>query len=325
MLKFFLYFCRENMKSKCVIIIWFVCHNMFAQNITVDGYINIYKELAVSEMQRSGIPASIKLAQGILESANGNSRLAVSANNHFGIKCHGWTGEEIYHDDDEKNECFRKYREAKESYYDHTNFLMRNSRYAFLFEYKSDDYKSWARGLSRAGYATDPNYAQKLINLIERYSLQQYDKGVIVDRTRPAPSATDPQQRADAWEDFASFHINRYQVKSNNRTEYIVTLEGDSYTSLSNEFDMMPWQLPRYNDAKSTDQLQEGQVVYLQPKRRKAERGKVTHTVKADETMRSISQQYAVKLPRLYVLNRMEDGTQPNVGDVLNLRKKKKK
>ena len=313
------------MRVNYVIIIWLACHNIFAQSITVDGYIIAYKDLAISEMQRSGIPASIKLAQGILESANGNSRLAVSANNHFGIKCHGWTGEEIYHDDDRRNECFRKYKEARESYYDHTNFLMSHSRYAFLFEYKSDDYKSWARGLSKAGYATDPNYPQKLINLIERYSMQQYDKGITVDRTRPAPSVTEPRQRADAWDDFASFHINRYQVKTNNRTEYVTAQEGDSYTSLSNEFDLMPWQLPRYNDAKSTDLLSEGQVVYLQPKRRKAERGQVTHTVKANETMHSISQEYAVKLQRLYVLNRMEDGTQPKAGEVLNLRKKKKK
>ena len=306
-----------------VIIIWSICHNVFAQSITVDGYIIEYRELAISEMQRSGIPASIKLAQGILESANGNSRLAVSANNHFGIKCHGWTGEEIYHDDDKKNECFRKYREARESFYDHTNFLMSHSRYAFLFEYKPDDYKSWARGLSKAGYATDPTYPQKLINLIERYSLQQYDKGVVVDReTSPAGQ---PRQETDAWEDFTSFHINRYQVRSNNRTEYIITQEGDSYISLSNEFDMMPWQLPRYNDAKSTDPLHAGQIIYLQPKRRKAEKGKTTHTVQENETMYSISQQYAIKLHRLHILNLIEEDMQPQVGEVLNLRKRKKK
>ena len=309
-------------------LICFVKPDLSAQKISVDGYINTWKDLAISEMRRSGIPASITLAQGILESANGNSRLAVVANNHFGIKCHEWEGEEIFHDDDKKGECFRRYKNAQESYIDHTDFLMSRSRYAFLFEYKSTDYKSWANGLRKAGYATDPNYPQKLINLIERYGLYQYDTSVKIAQnttTQSAGSKKSPTKITDAWNDFVSFNIERHPVRENNRTNYITAKEGDTYTSLSNELDMMPWQMPKYNDAKLTDELHEGQVVYLQPKRRKAERGMETHTVREGETMYFISQKYAVKLSRLFVLNRMEDEKQPKVGDVLNLRKKKKK
>lgn len=310
----------------------FVIPDLFAQRISVDGYINTWKDLAISEMRRSGIPASITLAQGMLESANGNSRLAVVANNHFGIKCHGWEGEEIFHDDDKKGECFRQYGDARESFLDHTDFLMTRSRYAFLFGYKSTDYKNWANGLRKAGYATDPKYAQKLIDLIERHALYRYDTDVkVTKRTvlRRPPVMVDsgniPIIEADAWDDFVSFNIERYQVRENNRTNFVLAKEGDTYTSLSNELDMMPWQMPKYNDANLTDELHEGQVVYVQPKRRKAGQGMETHKVLEGETMHFISQKYAVKLSRLYVLNRIDEGTQLKAGDVLNLRKKKKK
>ena len=318
------------MKNQLSIVIacLLVCFDIFAQKNTAEEYIKSWKDFAISEMKRSGIPASIKLAQGMLESANGNSRLAVVANNHFGIKCHGWEGEEIYHDDDKKDECFRKYKNAKDSYIDHTNFLMTRSRYAFLFDYKSTDYKSWAKGLSKAGYATDPKYPQKLIDQIERYKLYQYDTGVkAAKRKAPknAPTTTGSDNPTGTWDDFASFHVDRHPVRQNNRTDYIITKEGDTYPSLSNELDMMPWQLLKYNEAKATDELREGQIIYLQPKRRKAERGKETHTVREGETMYFVSQKYAVKLSRLYTLNRMEEGMQPEVGDMLNLRKKKRK
>jgi len=305
-------------------LILFAISDLCAQKITAEKYINTWKDLAIAEMKRSGIPASITLAQGLLESDNGNSRLAVIANNHFGIKCHGWEGELIYHDDDHKGECFRQYQNARESYLDHTDFLMSRSRYAFLFEYKSTDYKNWAKGLQKAGYATDPKYPQKLINLIEKYGLHHYDAGVKAERITPSPKNTAPKP-ASGWDDFASFNIERHPVKTNNRTDYIIAKDGDTYTSLSKELDMMPWQLPKYNEARSTDELREGQIIYLQPKRRKAERGYETHTVREGETMYFISQKYAVKVSRLYALNRMEEGTRPKAGDVLNLRKKKKK
>jgi LysM repeat protein len=324
-----------DMKIYYVITIWLICFlkpGLFAQKISVDEYINTWKDLAISEMRRSGIPASITLAQGILESSNGNSRLATVANNHFGIKCHGWEGEEIFHDDDRKDECFRHYKNAEESFVDHTDFLMSRSRYAFLLDYKSNDYKSWANGLRKAGYATDPKYAQLLTGLIERYALHNYDTEAKPAKRalhlRPPVSANSenvPIIAADAWDDFESFNIEKYPVRRNNRTDYIVAKEGDTYTSLSNESDMIPWQLARFNDAKTTDQLHEGQAVYLQPKRRIAERGKDTHTVREGETLHFISQKYAVKMTRLYTLNRMDEATHLKAGDVLNLRKKKKK
>ena len=139
-------------------------------------YVHKYKAIAQYEMQKSGIPASITLAQGILESGAGNGDLTKRANNHFGIKCHNWTGEKVYHDDDKKGECFRKYNHPSESFKDHSNFLTSRGRYASLFQLDSKDYKGWAKGLRKAGYATDPRYPSKLISLIERYNLNNYDK-----------------------------------------------------------------------------------------------------------------------------------------------------
>lgn len=141
----------------------------------VDIYILKYNAIAMGEMRASKIPASITLAQGILESGSGKGRLSVEANNHFGIKCHGWTGKKIYHDDDASQECFRKYDCAQSSFEDHSEFLTGRSRYAKLFKLKPDDYKGWAKGLRAAGYATDRKYPEKLISLIERYNLDKYD------------------------------------------------------------------------------------------------------------------------------------------------------
>ena len=307
------------MKIRCVailcLLIQLACPYSFAQRISVEDYIYMYKDIAISEMQRSGIPASIKLAQGILESANGNSRLAVQANNHFGIKCHGWSGEEVYHDDDAIGECFRKYANARESFIDHTDFLVTRSRYAFLFELESTDYRGWARGLSRAGYATDPDYPQKLINLIERHNLQRFDEGVRVSDARRRPS---PDYIVDAVN-----IIHNYQIRINNRTEFVVARRGDTYRSISDALDMMPWELLRYNEASANDQLREGQIVYIQPKLRKAERGMDTHLVEHGDNMHAISQKYAIKLSRLYKLNRMEEGSQPGAGEILHLRNRK--
>jgi len=146
---------------------------------SVDVYIDTYADIAKAQMRSAKIPASITLAQGILESGSGNGRLAVKANNHFGIKCHGWTGAKIYHDDDKSQECFRKYKNPETSYKDHSEFLTGRKRYAKLFQLKPNDYKGWARGLKKAGYATDPKYPQKLISLIERYQLYAYDEDVL--------------------------------------------------------------------------------------------------------------------------------------------------
>jgi LysM repeat protein len=307
----------------------FAITDSFSQRITIFEYIDTYSGVAVSEMHRSGIPASIKLAQGILESGFGNSLLATEGRNHFGIKCHNtWTGARIYHDDDQKGECFRKYNNASESWIDHTEFLVGGNRYAFLFEYELTDYKSWARGLSRAGYATDPNYPQRLIDLIERYNLHLYDTNdnvpisLIISENRANANTNNASQRDS---DFGWFYIEQYPIYKNNKTDFILAMEGDTHASLANEMDIMLWQLLRFNDVKSSAQLYDGQRIYIQAKRRKATKNNPTHTVREGDTMYSISQDYAIKLKRLYFLNNMEEGSQSEVGNVLNLRKKAKK
>ncbi|MDR0714012.1 MAG: glucosaminidase domain-containing protein [Bacteroidales bacterium] len=296
--------------------------------MTTEVYIETYKTWAIAEMKRSGIPASITLAQGILESGNGNSRLAVEFKNHFGIKCHDtWKGDKAYHDDDQKGECFRHYKSAEESFRDHTDFLMSRSRYAFLFDYKPTDYTSWAKGLKKAGYATDSRYSQRLIELIEQYNLHRYDDAELSakvgkNRQTDARSKTVDGKPGISVDNF-SVHIEKYVVKEINRTEYIRAKAGDTYASLASMRDMMLWQLPKYNDAPASKELAEGEIVYLQPKRRRAARGRDTHRLREGETMHEVSQIYAVRLNRLYVLNHLEKGAEPKAGTLLNLRKKK--
>lgn len=204
----------------------------------VELYIYNYAQIAQEEMQLYGIPASITIAQGILESGSGSGNLTMKSNNHFGIKCNGWQGEKVYHDDDEAQECFRKYNDPKNSFRDHSLFLFERSRYNFLFDYKSDDYKSWARGLRRAGYATDPRYPQKLISLIERYQLYEYDKEVLGKSANvPLPR---PQKRT-----------------GNNKYSYQVK-KGDTLYSISERFGLTVDELKLLNKLKH-DQIQIGQ------------------------------------------------------------------
>src|SRR6056297_1707454 len=194
---------------------------------TKDGnsYIEAYKDLAVREMKRSGVPASITLAQGMLESDYGRSTLAVNANNHFGIKCHNdWTGKRIYHDDDRRNECFRSYRYVYESFKDHSDFLTGVSRYDFLFDYEITEYKKWARGLKKAGYATSPTYASKLINLIERYQLDQLDRQKFSSQTEN----TADQSRLGNVDNY-QISVQRHSIRSNNRIDYIKVKDGDTF------------------------------------------------------------------------------------------------
>jgi len=282
-------------------------------------YISQYKDLAVQEMNRTGIPASITLAQGILESNYGNSTLARKGNNHFGIKCHSdWRGDRIYHDDDRRQECFRKYNSVYDSYKDHSHFLTSSKRYTFLFEYDKTDYKRWARGLKKAGYATSPTYASRLIELIERYQLYRFDRQsttvASAENSGPAPLGN-----------VDNFRISpgRHVVKTRNRVDYIVAREGDTFKELNKELDLLPWELKKYNELADTTQLRKGQILYLQPKRNKAERGFDVHLVKEGDTMHSISQLYGVKLEKLYERNRMEEGEQAEPGEKIWLRKDK--
>lgn len=280
--------------------------------ISTSEYIDKYKDIAIVEMKRSGIPASITLAQGIIESASGNSTLAREANNHFGIKCHKWKGPTFHKDDDTHNECFRKYKNPEESYRDHSDFLIQGKRYAFLFEYKSDDYKNWAYGLKKAGYATNPRYPQDLIRAIEENNLQQYDKG---DYKKT--------EKLNIKDENFIVDVKRRSIQEKNRIKYIVATKDDNIESLTKELGLASWQLRKYNEFPVDYQPMEGEILYIQPKRNSAERGNDFHVVKEGENMHSISQLYGIKLKKLYRKNRMEAGSEPSVGQELWLRSRK--
>lgn len=303
-------------------------------NRDVGMYTSLYAGEAMSEMLRTGIPASITLAQGIIESDYGRSRLATRANNHFGIKCHSdWKGGRIYHDDDRRNECFRKYRNPSESFRDHSDFLVNGSRYGFLFDYKPDDYKSWARGLKKAGYATNPKYASMLIRTIEENDLHEYDRVVMGSYRKPgkvrAGETEDPlyetisnsESRTPGYS--VSVRSSKSRIMERNRIQYIIVEEGDTYESLAEDFDLLSWEIFRYNDLPDDAKLVAGQLVYLQPKRNKAEAGKEYHIMKEGETMYTISQLYGIKLKILYEMNHLVTGRNPDVGTELWLRKAK--
>lgn len=274
-----------------------------------EAYIEKYAPLAIDEMERSGVPASIKLAQAVLESADGTSSLARKSNNHFGIKCHDWTGKTVNHDDDRNNECFRSYSTIEDSYRDHSDFLSTRTRYAFLFEIDPMDYKAWARGLKQAGYATSPEYANALIKIIEEYGLHKYD---LIAFNYDG----DYKARRSQIEDY-----DKRKVYENNRVKYILTRKGDTFESLTEELGKMDWELPKFNEMAFSDSLGEGRVIYIQPKRNKAAVKNKTHVVKKGETMYSISQLYAVKMERLYYFNMIMEGMEPLPGTTLQLRK----
>ena len=272
--------------------------------MTTAGYISKYNKLAITEMKRSGVPASITLAQGILESGSGNSYLATEGKNHFGIKCHDtWKGKRVYADDDAPGECFRKYRSVYESYVDHSDFLLQNSRYAFLFDLPPTDYKAWARGLKAAGYATDPKYPQKLIDLIERYDLNRLDLPGGVDCDNIA--ITQPHV----------FYLNRIKTVIFN-CDIDVKDVAKAYGKSANK-------LAKYNDLKSMT-IAANTNVFLQPKRCKGPFGTRKHQVKPGETMAQISQTYGVKLSKLYKRNKLRKGQEPATAEIIYLRGKRK-
>jgi LysM repeat protein len=293
-----------------------------------EEYIKTFSELAMKEMARVGIPASITLAQGCLESNNGNSTLATRGNNHFGIKCHEWTGKKIYYDDDNKSECFRSYNSPYESYMDHSQFLSTRSRYAGLFELKPHDYRGWAKGLKDAGYATAPNYAALLIQIIEQNELFRYDLMVLEGRME---SETDSESRGENGSESSGetgssgrkYNTSR-EVRVNNQIEYIVAEPGDTPESIRDEMDLYQNEIYRYNNLYKGENLEPGQIIYLQPKRRKAARGNEIHMVKTGETMYEISQIYGVQLEQLYRMNLMSEGAQPLEGTEIYLRRKKR-
>lgn len=270
-------------------------------------YVNQYKNVAIEQMKRWRIPASITLAQGLLESGAGRSDLARVANNHFGIKCHGWQGMSYYKDDDARNECFRAYKSAYDSYEDHSRFLASGSRYAGLFKLNIKDYKGWAKGLKAAGYATNPRYANQLIDLIQLYKLYEYDSAKDYDKFVFEINKTGEQM---------------YAIQSFNKNYYVVARRGDTYRSIGKELDISYRKLAKYNERSKNDVLEEGEVVWLKKKRSNAPKdykGRL-HYIKAGESMYSISQKYGIRLAALYKMNKLSPSYQIRVGDTIRLR-----
>lgn len=281
-------------------------------NSAYKAYVDQYKDLAIEQMLRYNIPASITLAQGLLESAAGRSDLTRAGNNHFGIKCHGWTGRRVYHDDDARGECFRAYDNARQSYEDHSRFLATQSRYARLFDYKRTDYRSWARGLKACGYATNPQYATKLIQIIELYNLNSYDRATSYDRFMARHVSTD-KPAPDG-----SLHV----VKFYNKNYYVIAKTGDTFKELARETGISARKLARYNERNKKDVLAQGDVVYLKKKQKRAEKQyrRTPHVVRAGESMYSIAQLYGIRLKSLYKMNHLEPDYEIQVGDQLRVR-----
>lgn len=293
-----------------------------AQRISRQEYIEKYSNLTISEMKVSGIPASITMAQACLESDDGNSSLAKEGNNHFGIKCHStWDGEKMYKDDDAKGECFRKYKKAEDSFKDHTNFLTNTRRYASLFELNADDYKGWAKGLKDAGYATNPKYPEMLIKIIEDNKLYELDKGVEI--SKPKENKHKEARVKKHGDKPLEITIGGRETLINNRRNFIISKQGDSYESLTKEYQKMSWELYKFNDVTRDSVLTPGTMVYIQPKRNSAERGHETHIVKPGETIHSISQLYGIKTKSLLKKNNLSAGDMISPGNTLYLRKNK--
>ncbi len=269
------------------------------EKMTREQYIDTYQNMAIREMHRAGVPASITMAQGILESSDGNSRLARLGNNHFGIKCKStWKGKTMRADDDAPNECFRAYDSPEASYRDHSDFLRNNWRYHELFELDITDYKGWARGLRKAGYATNKSYHTILIGLIERHELYR------LDIMSPEPLVTKP-------------------VVLQNEVPVVYAEKDETLESIAQENELTNRQIYKYNDLKDGDKIGEGDIVYLKPKRRRG--SQKFHTIKKNESMYQISQQYGIKLKHLYRRNRLEEGAEPVEGTQLYMRGKRAK
>ena len=306
-----------------------------------ERYIARYASIAVNEMYRTGVPASITLAQGIIESRSGQSALAVDGNNHFGIKCHNsWKGRTMLADDDRKNECFRVYDSAEESFRDHSDFLRYRDRYKFLFDFKTTDYKSWAYGLKQAGYATDPSYAAKLIQCVEDYNLARYDRMGVAEALAEggadaeAPVASDELEgipesplkieageifRGKAGEEYR-FSLSR-TLYSRNGVPFVYAVEGETYATIAKNNHLLLREILKFNDLSGSGELHAGDVVYLEPKKNKTVRGLDKYIVGEEgETFHGICQRFAVKEKAIRKLNGLPAGYQPKEGDELLLR-----
>jgi len=296
-------------------------------------YIARYSGIAVSEMERTGVPASITLAQGLLESNSGQSALATKANNHFGVKCHkDWEGEKYMQDAEELNECFRAYSSPEASFRDHSDFIRYRDRYKSLFGLEQTDYKAWAQGLKEAGYATDPAYPQKLVKLIEEYELYRFDTIVEVEAPDPLEAETPVVMetvREDAGESVQyrekrSFSMSR-DMYSQNGVPFVYAMAGDTYESLASRFNLFNKEILRFNDLDNPETLKPGDIVYLKWKKKMGAKGVDKYVVGDDEhiSLRDVAQRFGVKLSSLQKLNPYAVGSGLEPGDTVYLRPKK--
>ena len=310
---------------------------IWAQSVQ-EKYIAQYSGIAVQEMLRSGIPASITLAQGILESGSGLSPLAAEGNNHFGIKCHkDWTGRTMHKDDDVKHECFRVYDSPDQSFRDHSDFLRYRDRYKFLFDLDRTDYKAWAYGLKQAGYATDPKYPAKLIKYIEDYNLSRFDiisqaelaelpeaphkiEEPVAVRPTVVPSVTsEEKETVKPSEDFY-FALSR-QLFSVNGVPFVYAMEGESYESIAKEHHLFKWEILKYNDEEKGAVPHAGDIVYLQAKKNQAPKGLDMYIVAKDgESFHAICQRFGVKEKAILKLNGFTAPVELREGDSIKLR-----
>ena len=305
---------------------------------TREEYIERYKQIAIDHMERYGIPASITMAQGILESDNGNSPLSRSSNNHFGIKCKSdWTGRRVYHDDDAKGECFRAYETVEESYRDHAEFLDRQPRYDSLFAYASNDYRSWARGLKAAGYATAPDYAQRLIRIIEEsklYLLDRPDGGRLYEREQrgehrredwfadqssvsPAAAGTiDP----DNYRVAIAEH-NGYAIYATNGVRYVVAGPDDSFEQIGRALHITASRLRKFNDV--TDKRAEpmpGEAIYIERKKSRWEGTEQYHICREGETAYAVAQTYGLRMNAVVKMNKLRKRTTLEAGERIRIK-----
>ena len=272
-------------------------------------YIKTYGTLAIKQQTQYKIPASITLAQGLLESGAGQSDLARRSNNHFGIKCHEWKGARVYHDDDLRGECFRKYSTVEQSYTDHSKFLAERPRYASLFKLRITDYKGWAKGLQKCGYATDRAYANKLIKVIEDYELYRYDRMKVVKKTTKRTIVPKQQPAQPA-----------YQVYRTHGLIYVYAQENDSFDQIAASLGFSPRKLKKYNEVPEDFPLEKGDIVYLEKKKKKADKPFDRHVVQVGESMHAIAQKYGIQIKSLYKMNKKSTDYIPMEGDVLKLR-----
>ena len=287
-------FLMHQFRSKLILSIsltlWFVNHafGLLPQKNSRQEYIDAFAQLAIQEMNEYHIPASITMAQACLESGDGNSVLAQQGNNHFGIKCNSsWTGPSIRQDDETRNECFRKYNTAIESYRDHSKFLTGGMRYQFLFDYNIKDYKKWAYGLKKAGYATDPQYPERLLKIIEEFQLHKLDEYYKSTSRYVRPErlgiGTKYGSNGRGNPGIGDFSINPYatrKVEKRNGAKAFFAKEGDTYEQIAAEFSMKEWEIYRYNDVEKGARPEAGSIVYLQGKRGSAPRGNDVHILK---------------------------------------------